>query len=173
MARVDYGAVEVRPAVVTDVVDIEEVYIAAWRATYEDLLPAAVDEAEAAKRAGYDWMSAILDATSEVALSCHDGEVVGVMQASEPPGDRRDLPEVTMLYVVPRYWGTTAARDLLAAGTRWMEQQGWPAARLRVVNAQTRARRFYGREGWRPDPDLPPAHNGYFPLVYYRRDLGS
>lgn len=162
-----------RPAVVADVADIEAVYIAAWCAAYEDLLPAAVVEAEAAKRASYDWTSAILDAASHVALSCHHDEVVGVMQASEPPGGRRDLPEITMLYVMRRYWGTSAAPDLLAAGTRWMTQHGWPAARLRVVDAQTRARRFYEREGWQPDPGLPPAHNGHFPLVYYRRDLGS
>jgi GNAT superfamily N-acetyltransferase len=172
-ASVDNGAVEVRPAVVTDVVDIEEVYNAAWRAAYQELLPPAVVEAEAAKRASYDWTSAILEVTSHVALSCHHEEVVGVMQASEPQGGGRDLPEITMLYVVPGCWGTTAARDLLAAGTRWMAQQGWPAARLRVVDAQARARRFYEREGWGPDPGLPPAHNGYFPLVYYRRDLGS
>jgi hypothetical protein len=50
-----------------------------------------------------------------------------------------------MLYVVPRCWGTRAARDLLSAGTRWMAQQDWTAARLRVVSTQVRARRFYER----------------------------
>jgi GNAT superfamily N-acetyltransferase len=166
-------AVRVRPATETDVVDIEEAYIVSWLAAYEHLLPPAVLEAEAKKRAAYDWASAILAATSEVVLACHDEEVVGVAQASEPPGGARDLPEITMLYVVPRCWGTSAARDLLAAGTRWMAQQDWAAARLRVVDAQARARRFYEREGWQPDPDVAPAHNGLFPLVYYRRDLNS
>lgn len=163
----------VRPAIVTDVVDIEAAYIASWRAAYEHLLPPALLEAEAKKRAAYDWASAILAATSEVVLACNDEKVVGVMQASEAAGGARDLPEITMLYVVPRCWGTSAARDLLAAGTRWMAQQDWAAARLRVVDAQVRARRFYEREGWQPDPDVAAAHNGYYPLVYYRRALTS
>jgi GNAT superfamily N-acetyltransferase len=166
-------AVRVRRANVTDVVDIEAAYIASWRAGYEHLLPAAVLEAEATKRVAYDWASAIRAARSEVVLACPDEQVVGVMQASGPLGAARDLPEITMLYVVPRCWGTRAARDLLAAGTRWMAQQDWTAARLRVVSTQLRARRFYEREGWRPDPDVAPAHNGLFPLVYYRRALTS
>lgn len=166
-------AVRVRPASVTDMADVRQAYLASWRAAYEHLLPPTVLEAEVAKRATYDWISAILAETSDVTVACQNEEVVGVLQASAPPGGPRDLPEITMLYVVPRCWGTTAARELLATGTCWMAQQGWPAARLRVVEAQSRARRFYEREGWQPDTHLDPAHNALFALVYYRRDLTS
>lgn len=71
----------------------------------------------------------------------------------------------------PQYWGTGVASSLLAQGVGWILERGWETARLRVVEAQARARRFYEREGWRPDADVEPAHNGFFKLVYYRRAL--
>jgi hypothetical protein len=43
--------------------------------------------------------------------------------------------------------------------------------RLRVVEAHHRARRFYEREGWEYDPDVPPSHNALFPLLCVRRSL--
>ena len=162
----------VRPAQVSDTDDIRGAYLASWRAAYKHLLSPDLLEAEVAKRAEYDWGSEIRSGATHVALAVDEERlVVGVVQASAPPGGRRDLPEITMLYVVPEYWGGVAARRLLAVGTGWMIQQGWSAARLRVVETQARARRFYEREGWRLDARLDTAHNGLFALIYYRRDL--
>ena len=164
----------VRPAHLSDVDDIRGAYLASWRAAYKDLLAPDVLEPEVAKRAEYDWGSEIRSGTTHVALAVDERRlVVGVVEASAPPGERRDLPEITMLYVVPEYWGGVAARRLLAVGTGWMIQQGWSAARLRVVETQARARRFYEREGWQPDAQLDAADNGLFALVYYRRDLSE
>ena len=164
----------VRPAHLSDIDDIRGAYLASWRAAYKDLLAPDVLEPEVAKRAEYDWGSEIRSGRTHVALAVDEERpVVGVVQASAPPGGPRDLPEITMLYVVPEYWGGAVARELLAVGTDWMVQQGWSGARLRVVETQARARRFYEREGWQPDAPLDAAHNGLFALVYYRRDLGQ
>ena len=65
-----------------------------------------------------------------------------------------------MLYVIPQYGYELDGPTGLAGG-------------LRVVEVQAKARRFYEREGWRLDEQLASAHNGFFPLVYYRRDLTS
>lgn len=170
-APVQDVVVQVRPANTSDAYDIGLAYLVSWRAAYQGLLAADVLEVEAAKRAEYDWTSAIRSGSSHVAVAVDDHEIVGVVLASGPPGEPRDLPEITMLYVVPAYWGGVAARQLLAVGTRWIAQEGWSASRLRVVEAQARARRFYEREGWRLDAELAPAHNGFFNLAYYRRDL--
>jgi hypothetical protein len=42
---------------------------------------------------------------------------------------------------------------------------GWPWSRVR-----SRARRFYEREGWRLDDDVPPATNGLVTLLHFRFD---
>ena len=169
--------VQVRRADVSDADRIAAAYLASWRAGYADLLPPDVLEVEVAKRAAFDWAAEIDRRSSHVAVAVTGGgggrgdEVLGVVEACAPPGGPRDLPELLMLYVVPEYWGTAVATELLADGVGWLGRQGWAAARLRLVETQRRARRFYEREGWRPDPDIAPAHNGFFSLPYYRRAL--
>lgn len=163
----------VRSANAGDVASIVEAYLESWRAAYEGLLPEQVINEQAELRRDHDWHRGIVADTSEVsvAVTVEADEIVGVVQATEAPGHKRDLPEITMLYVAPSAWGGPAAAALLVAGTNWIASRGHLAARLRVVEAQARARRFYEREGWRIDELMPAAHNGFFPLVYYRRDL--
>lgn len=167
------GAVSfvVRSANPGDVVGIAEVYLDSWRAGYDGLLEQEVLDEEMARRRDHDWHGDIVADTCEVAVAVAAGEILGVVEAADTPSSHRDLPEITMLYVKPAAWGTSVAAALLAAGTDWIAKRGHRAARLRVVEAQTRARRFYEREGWREDEMMPMAHNGKFPLVYYRRDL--
>lgn len=162
---------QVRRAETSDVAGIATAYLASWRAAYHGLLAPAVLEEQAGVRAGYDWVSAIRAGGRHVAVAVDGDQVVGVVEATEPPGGQRDLPEIAMLYVVPRCWGIGVGSALLTHGTGWIADGGWPEARLRVVAAHPRPRRFYEREGWRLDTELGPAHNGYFDLVYYRREL--
>lgn len=169
--RVVIVPVVLRTAREADIPSITHAYLTSWREAYKGLLSPDVVIAQAARRASYDWNAGIVALTADVVVACHDDQVVGVVQANEPPGGPRDVPEITMLYVMPNYWGTSVASGLLIAGTLWCAQQGWAAARLKVVEAQARARRFYQREGWKEDPHLPPAHNGFFPLLYYQRRL--
>lgn len=165
-------AIKLRTAQPSDGVAIAAVYLASWRAGYRDLLPDSVLDEQARLRADRDWLAPIESSSSAVVLAVDDETIVGVIQADDGhlgDGDR-DLPEITMLYVVPSSWGSPAARQLLAAGLSWIEKRGHGAARLRVVETQRRARRFYEREGWTLD-DLPPDTNGLMKLIYYRRDL--
>ena len=161
----------VRPAEVEEAAEISLAYIASWRAGYEGLLEADVLDVEGAKRATYDWPAEVRRESSYVGVAVSADVVVGVVEACDPPGGSRDLPEIVMLYVVPEYWDIGVASSLLANGVGWIRERGWETARLRVVEAQARARRFYEREGWRLDTELEAAHNGFFELLYYRRDL--
>jgi GNAT superfamily N-acetyltransferase len=127
-------------------------------------------EVEVEQRRDHDWRGGLVSSTAEIAVALSDGRLVGVVQAAELSDPPRDQPEVTMLYVRPEAWGQGVASALLAAATNWIAGRGHRSARLRVVEAQARARRFYEREGWELDEHMPAAHNGFFPLVYYRRD---
>ena len=75
-----------------------------------------------------------------------------------------------MRYLAPSLWGWPWRKDLLSAATSWIGDRGHDAARLRIVEKQARARRFYEREGWTPDRHMPRANNGFFRLIYYRRN---
>jgi GNAT superfamily N-acetyltransferase len=163
----------IRLAELSDVPDITECYLRSWRAAYAaDLEPEAL-VVEAEKRRSFDWARGIgEDSTGVFVASDHRG-LLGVVQSNLSLPPPRNLPEITMLYVDPRAWGTGAANALLEAGTDWIRHKDHAAARLRVVESHHRARRFYEREGWILDDGIAPAANDLFRLIYYRRTLTS
>jgi GNAT superfamily N-acetyltransferase len=82
------------------------------------------------------------------------------------------LAHLGHLFVKPRYWGTGAARQLLAHATSAAATNGFTAMRLFVPVGQARARRFYTREGFAAvgnpfDPGIG------LPLIEYRRSLAA
>lgn len=154
-----------------DVPAIVRCYMRSWRAAYENDLPAEQLNAEAEKRRSFDWSRGIDSDESTVLLVVDGHAVTGVLQTDLVLPAPRDLPEVTMLYVDPCAWGSGVAARLLRGGLHWIGQQGGHAARVRVVEAHRRARRFYEREGFVLDLGMEPARNDFFQLVYYRRVL--
>ena len=143
-----------------------------WRAAYNGFLQPDVLDEEAQKREDFNWSRKIKSKTATVKVAVDSANrVVGVIQADEDLSPPRDLPEIDMLYVDPEAWGSQVAPRLLDAGLAWIARRGHTQARLRVVEAHGRARRFYEREGWQLDPDIEPARNDFFRLIYYRRPL--
>lgn len=84
-----------------------------------------------------------------------DGEIVGFGAFEQARESAREGPEVPGLahvwavFVRERHWGTGAASVLLEAVTAEITRRGFAEARLYTPARQARARRFYGREGWR------------------------
>ncbi|HEV2768064.1 MAG TPA: GNAT family N-acetyltransferase [Acidimicrobiales bacterium] len=144
---------QVREARNGDIPGIETAYFRSWRAAYEDFLePDVLNDQAEWRRHSFDWSRGMKDPTAAVLVAVDlDGVVLGVAQVNEVLDAPRDLPEITMLYVDPRAWGSRIATDLLSAGVDWIADRGHTSARLRVAEDQLRARRFYEREGWTPD----------------------
>jgi RimJ/RimL family protein N-acetyltransferase len=162
----------IRKAVEADIPRIRECYTRSWRAAYAESLAPDVLKDAARKRQGFDWARGIQSPSSVVRVAVDSSDrMVGVMQADEDPPPPRDIPEIEMLYVDPAVWGSSVAVRLLDTGLGWIADRGHDAARLRVVEKHHRPRRFYEREGWKVDPDLEPARNEFFRLIYYRREL--
>jgi hypothetical protein len=80
-------------------------------------------------------------------------------------------PWLHMIYVVPERGDRMQQRPCSTVRSPRHEGASHSAAWLRVVEAQSRARRFSEREGWRLDETVPPASNGLFRLLHYRFDL--
>jgi len=162
----------VREAVEADISGIRQCYMRSWRAAYNGFLQPGVLEEAAQKREGFDWSRQIKLETTTVRVAVDSANrVVGVIQADEDLPPPRDLPEIDMLYVDPGAWGSQVAPLLLDTGLEWIARRGHTQARLRVVEVHRRARRFYEREGWQLDPEIEPARNDFFRLIYYRRLL--
>lgn len=163
--------IEVRVACEADIAAIRGCYLRSWRAACDGFLPPDVVDAEAQKRRSFDWGRGVEADTSTVLIAVDDDHVLGVMQADEDLPRPRDRPEIVMLYVDPDACGSGVATALLDDGVRWIAGRGHDEARLRVVEPHARARRFYERDGWAPDPRLKPARNDFFRLIYYRKAL--
>jgi GNAT superfamily N-acetyltransferase len=105
-----------------------------------------------------------------------DGEVVGhcsFLPASQWRGGAEEagLAHLWQLFVRRAYWGSGAARALMAAAVDAAAERGYDRMRLFAAAGQTRARRFYEREGW--TAPAPPAPDPAFGMdtVEYRRTV--
>jgi GNAT superfamily N-acetyltransferase len=73
--------------------------------------------------------------------------VLPAAAAAHPVGDPT-LAHLSNLFVRRGLWGSGLARDLQRAAIDFALQAGFEELRLFVAAGQTRARRFYEREGW-------------------------
>ncbi len=102
------------------------------------------------------------------------GRVTGFVSVG-PSRDEDARPgegELMAIYLVPEEVGTGVGRALLARGEQSLADLGFAAATLWVFEANTRARRFYERNGWVVEPDSGPGPWGWARSVRYRRTLG-
>jgi GNAT superfamily N-acetyltransferase len=88
------------------------------------------------------------------------------------PSDEPGLAHFWMLFVRESHWGTGLARELHGEAVREAAAHGYSSMRLFVVAGQTRARRFYEREGWTAAGDPLDDNDFGLPIVEYRRALG-
>jgi GNAT superfamily N-acetyltransferase len=78
------------------------------------------------------------------------------------------------LYVRPEWWGSGVAGELHDRAVAALREAGVATARLWVLEANGRARRFYERRGWAPDGSTRVVEYPPHPLdVGYSLDLGS
>jgi GNAT superfamily N-acetyltransferase len=87
------------------------------------------------------WEAALADPSRRVVVAEIEDEPVGVacVQADWLDG----------LYVIPDRWGTGVADDLHERALDEVRALGSPGCHLWVLEANTRARRFYERRSWR------------------------
>jgi GNAT superfamily N-acetyltransferase len=105
-----------------------------------------------------------------------DGQLVGHVgflpaTRSLKPADDPAMAHFRQLFVARAHWGTGLATTLHAAAIREAVARGFATMRLFTPALQTRARRFYEREGW--VLARPPAFEELIGLdmAEYRRSL--
>lgn len=88
------------------------------------------------------------------------------------PADEAGLAHLRNLFVDRAFWGAGVARLLTGAAVTDAREGGFSAMRLFVAEGQSRARRFYEREGWSAvgEPFFDPVPG--LDLVEYRTPLG-
>jgi len=147
--------VEIRRARVEDAAPLARVHVATWQAAYEHVFGAERLAAVGAERRVQVWERSLREPAAHDAVFVAEVEDAGLVGFASV-GSCRDGPdtpggELYALYVLPEAWGSGAGSALLAAGMTALRGAGYDEAILWVLEDNPRARRFYEREGWRPD----------------------
>jgi len=150
--------VRVRPATVDDAEALAGIHVRGWQWGYRGQLPGDYLKELSIERRAEQWRGWLLDPgdTSTWVAETDREEVVrpiGFAAAgpSRDPEPAAGTGEVYAIYLEEEAAGTGAGTALLTHARDWLAAQGFGRASLWVLETNARARRFYEREGWRPD----------------------
>ncbi len=143
------GEIAVREADAADTAAMGALHVRAWQAAYRGMMPDPLLDGLRAEDRTAMWAARLARSGPGVLVGCVDGEVVGFAGYGAAAGAA--VGELYVLNVDPAAWGCGIARPLLAAAVDGLRRRGFDQAVLWVVAANTRARRFYEREGWTAD----------------------
>ena len=142
---------QIRSAVPADAFAVADVHVRAWQVAYRELLPAdylaALRPEDRAAR--YDFTHTD-PAKPHTRIAVAGETILGFatfMPSADPPGDG----ELCALYIDPDRWGQGFGVALIADARSRMAAEGFRQAVLWVLNGNSRADRFYRRDGWSPD----------------------
>ena len=132
----DDEGVALRPASADDAAAIASIWHAGWRDGHLGHVPDAL----VAARTTESFHVRAAQRVGDTAVAVVGGEVAGFVMVV---GD-----EVEQVYVAEQHRGTGVAARLLAEAARLVAVNGHARAWLAVATGNTRARRFYERNGW-------------------------
>lgn len=135
----------IRNMLESDVPQVKELYVAAWKEGYKGLLPQEyLDELTP------DKINTVIDDGSFVAL---DGERIAAhchaRPASEP--EWRGWGEIHTMYTHPDYWRQGFGTAVFQHAERWLYEQGFDEVYLFVLEGNVRAEGFYKSQGFFPN----------------------
>jgi len=149
--RVD--GVVLRTADAADVEAIVVLFLACWRTSYRDILPADLIAMYGPTSARDLWQRSFAEGPGDrevVVAERPDQSMVGVVALGRDP-DRAGTGHIFSLYVHPDAQGLGVGARLVSAAVERFRADDVPQASLWVFEANAGARAFYGRLGWLPD----------------------
>jgi ribosomal protein S18 acetylase RimI-like enzyme len=101
------------------------------------------------------WADSIAAGRSRIHVAVLGERVIGYagVGPERDPAAPPDTGELYALFVHPDHWGTGAGRALTDAACDDLRAAGCRTVQLWVLEANTRARRFYARYGFTETPD--------------------
>src|SRR5262245_43124461 len=166
-------AVELRRVVEADLPAVGSVQVAAALAGFAHIFPPEAPK-PAPEAMAEDWRVALFgpDAVGRAGfVALEGGRPIGVVLAGPLSGEP-GVGQLARLYVDPEHWASGVGRLLYDAALGHLEAQGCTRARLKVLERNQRARRWYERLGWRPTGELDLMFEEYGIVeVVYGKDL--
>ena len=129
------------------------VHVRSWQVGYRGLLPDDyLDGLRPEDRAGRYSFGSSDPRRPATLVALTEGAITGfVTTVPARDADAAGKGEIAGLYVDPDWWGGGIGAALMRAGREHLGWQGFESALLWVLDSNTRAQRFYGRDGWVAD----------------------
>jgi GNAT superfamily N-acetyltransferase len=170
--------VQIREAAIGDAAGIAAVHVESWRAAYAGILPQDyLDSLEPVQR-GAVWKRILSSQGGrELTVVAEDSyQIVGfanVCASRDADVTAGAVGEVAAIYLRPEVWGQGGGRQLMAAALAALVEVEFSEATLWVLEANSRARRFYEASGWAPDGAQKDEDIRGFPVheLRYRRRI--
>lgn len=146
----------IREARIGDEAAIARVHVAAWRAGYRGMMPDAFLDALSEDARAKRWQAVMANPKPgrRVVVAVDDGDsIVGFAGVGPARDDTGTRGELYMINLAPTAWGRGIASALLDRCVKDLSALGHREAILWVLRQNSRARRFYEREGWKHDGD--------------------
>jgi GNAT superfamily N-acetyltransferase len=132
---------------------IATVHVAAWRRAYDGLLPADVLLALSVEKRTEAWRRQLQDMAVATWVAGTGGtDIDGFVSVGRSRDDDASslIGELYAIYVHPDSWSTGVGYALFSLATRALAAD-YVAATLWVLEGNSRACRFYERQGWTRD----------------------
>ena len=129
---------------------IGELYAQSWKSAYRGIVPDEYLDSLSGKR----WSSFISSSDFEAYVLLLGGAYAGT--ASVCPGRDEKKPgwgEIVSIYLLPEHFGKGCGKPLLAAALRALSEKGYKNIYLWVLEKNSRARRFYEKNGFAETAD--------------------
>lgn len=168
---------QIRPAEIDDAPELARVHVGTWRAAYRGIVPDAVLDGLSVETREAGWREGIAAGRTATFVCIAEGRLAGF--ATVGPGRDEDAPpprtgELYAIYLDPRDWGTGLGHALWTAALDELARLGFSEAVVWVFEANTRARAFYERVGFRLEPGTRKMWehgDARAPEVRYRRPV--
>lgn len=158
----DTNKVRIAAIGLSDIVDLAEVHVKAWRETYLGLLPQSFLDALSIDRRAETWRQIVsAPVPDSICLGVWvDDRLVGFMHAG-PVGSPvlgSDL-ELKSIYLLQAVQGAGLGKKLMGEFIRFAQSRGKSRASLLVLKGN-RTAGFYEKLGWRRGPEFELDFNG-------------
>ncbi|MEM9277912.1 MAG: GNAT family N-acetyltransferase [Pseudomonadota bacterium] len=136
--------IQIREMQVNDATSVSELYTASWKRTYGALYDEAGLAAEIAKRFSPEKQTAEAGNPDIITLvAVNEGKIIG---ASSSEMDERHQAWIDRMHILPEYFGTGLADDLIRATLA--KHTGLQSIALKVLKGNDRAIAFYEKHGF-------------------------
>jgi len=143
--------VELRPVTLEMLPELSALHVRSWQVAYRGLVPDDYLAGLSVEQRLSRWQERFGQGSNGEYAIVADERIVGLCIQGASRDEGGEVGEIHAFYLHPDSWGKGYAHPAMQLALDSLRAHGYLAAALWVLEANTRARRFYQRAGFSPD----------------------